>query len=110
MIADCGATAVLVDAAEHDAAVALTSHIPQLLSTALAAYLDEHDVTQFAGGGLATFLRLARSDASVWLATLRANRGNIEPHIDAIVQIVREMLDGDATAFDRAKSFLNTLG
>ena len=41
MIAACGAKAELVDAAEHDRALALTSHLPQILSTALAAYLHE---------------------------------------------------------------------
>ena len=36
MIASAGSEAVIVDAEEHDISVALTSHLPQLVSTALA--------------------------------------------------------------------------
>lgn len=104
MILDCGAQQELVDAGEHDAAVALTSHLPQILSTALAAYLEEHGIEdRFAGGGLRTFLRLAGSDASVWMPVLEANRANIAPHADAIAQIVKKILAGDATAFRKAQ-------
>ena len=104
MILDCGAKQELVDAGEHDAAVALTSHLPQILSTALAAYLEEHGIEdRFAGGGLRTFLRLAGSDASVWMPVLEANRANIAPHADAIAQIVKKILAGDATAFRKAQ-------
>src|ERR1700741_28754 len=35
LVRDCGAVPERVDASEHDAAVALTSHLPQILSTAL---------------------------------------------------------------------------
>ena len=41
-----------------------------MLSTALAAYLDERDIAEFAGAGLATFLRLARSDAANPISSL----------------------------------------
>src|SRR5690349_13479842 len=52
LVRDCGAIVERVDPAEHDAAVALTSHLPQVLSTALAAYLhDREDLLRFAGGG-----------------------------------------------------------
>jgi prephenate dehydrogenase len=110
VIRDCGAEPVLVDAAQHDAAIALTSHIPQMLSTALAAYLDERDVAEFAGPGLATFLRLARSDARVWEATIAANRGNIEPHLEGIFRVLERMLEGDSETFEKAQRFMDRLG
>jgi prephenate dehydrogenase len=101
---DCGATVEIVDALEHDAAVALTSHLPQILSTALAAYLqDQRELLRFAGTGLATFLRLAGSDASVWTPIVRANRGNIEPHAKAVAELVQRIMEGDEEAFDRAQ-------
>jgi prephenate dehydrogenase len=104
MIGDCGARLEIVQAAEHDAAVALTSHLPQLLSTALAAYLEQHGIEErFVGSGLRTFLRLAGSDASVWMPVLQANRANIAPHADAVSRIVKDILAGDATAFRRAQ-------
>ena len=111
LVRDCGAVLERVDANEHDAAVALTSHLPQVLSTALAAYLDEHpDVLRFAGSGLRTFLRLAGSDGSVWTSVLEANRDQLAPHADAIAKLAREIVDGTAPdAFERAQRFWRKL-
>jgi prephenate dehydrogenase len=111
LVRDCGAVLERVDAAEHDAAVALTSHLPQVLSTALAAYLDgQPDVLRFAGGGLQTFLRLAGSDASVWSSVLEANRDNLTPHADAVARLARKIVDGTAPdAFERAQRFRRKL-
>jgi prephenate dehydrogenase len=107
----CGARAELVDAIEHDRAVALTSHLPQILSTALAAYLHDQNVDlRFAGPGLRTFLRLAASEASVWSPILAANRENLRPHAEAIAQLVRELIENDpAEAFAKANEFIGRL-
>ena len=103
IISACGAHAEIVDASEHDRALALTSHLPQILSTALAAYLHDQDVDlRFAGPGLRTFLRLAGSEASVWTAIIEANRENLRPHADAIAEIVRAIVEGDASSFAKA--------
>lgn len=103
IIAACGANAEVVDASEHDRALALTSHLPQILSTALAAYLHDQNVDlRFAGPGLRTFLRLAASDASVWTPIIDANRENLRPHVDAIAEIARAIVEGDATSFAKA--------
>ena len=104
MIADCGARMEIVRADEHDAAMALTSHLPQVLSTALAAYLEQRGIEErFVGSGLRTFLRLAGSDASVWMPVVKANSARIAPHADAVEKIAKEILAGDATAFERAQ-------
>ena len=110
IIAACGANAEIVDAAEHDRVVALTSHLPQVLSTALAAYLHDQNIDlRFAGPGLQTFLRLAGSDASVWSPVLDANRENVLPHIDAIAKMASDIAEGDATAFTKAQKFFAKL-
>jgi len=111
LVRECGANLEYVDADEHDAAVALTSHLPQILSTALAAYLDEReDILRFAGGGLRTFLRLAGSDAHVWQPVLEANRDQLAPHADAIAELVRQLIDGKTPeAFERAQHFWRKL-
>lgn len=109
LVRDCGATPVRVDAAEHDAAVALTSHLPQVLSTALFAYLSDKHVETFAGGGLRSF-RLAASEASMWEPVLAANRDNLRPHADAIAALVRAIVEGDdRDAFDRARALWRAL-
>jgi len=110
IIAACGANAEIVDAAEHDRAVALTSHLPQVLSTALAAYLHDQNIDlRFAGPGLRTFLRLAGSDATVWSPVLDANRENVLPHIDTIAKMASDIAEGDATAFAKAQKFFAKL-
>jgi prephenate dehydrogenase len=111
VIADCGARAELVEAGEHDRAVTLTSHLPQVLSTALAALLHDQNVDlRFSGPGLQTFLRLAGSDASVWSPILAANRENLRPHADAIQRLVQEIVDGDPdSAFTKANQLFEKL-
>jgi len=110
IIAACGANAEIVDASDHDRAVALTSHLPQILSTALAAYLHDQNVDlRFAGPGLRTFLRLAGSDASVWTPILDANRENLRPHVDAIAEIARAIVEGDASSFTKANEVAKKL-
>jgi prephenate dehydrogenase len=105
LVRDCGAVIERVSAEEHDAAVALTSHLPQILSTALAASLHEReDLQRFAGSGLKTFLRLAASDASVWAPIIEANRDNLAPHAELITRIVREIIEGDPRpVFEKAQ-------
>jgi len=111
LVRDCGAQIERVDAATHDAAIALTSHLPQILSTALAAYLENRDVHRFAGPGLRDFLRLAESDASVWKPILEANRTNIAPHVDGLVALIREIVEGDPReAFEKARRVFEKLG
>lgn len=109
VVRDCGAVRHRVTAEEHDAGVALTSHLPQILSTALAACLEEHDVLHFAGTGLRTFLRLAGSDASIWAPVIEANRDNLTPHTEEVARIVRAILDGDEEAFTRAQRLRSRL-
>jgi prephenate dehydrogenase len=110
VIADCGAIRERVDASAHDAAVALTSHLPQILSTALAAHLQRSGVeVRFAGTGLRTFLRLAQSDASVWAPIIAANRYAIEKHGEQLMGIASAILDGDVSAFRDANEFMKRL-
>ena len=111
LVRDCGAVLERVDAEEHDAAVALTSHLPQVLSTALAAYLhDRDDLLRFAGSGLRTFLRLAGSDADIWAPVIAANRDQLAPHAEAIAALVRQIIEGDPRdAFEKARAVWRAL-
>jgi prephenate dehydrogenase len=110
MIRACGAVPVHVDAAEHDAAVALTSHLPQVLSTALFAYLsDKPFIEKYAGTGLRSF-RLAAGDGAMWHSVLEANREQLRPHADAVAHLVRAIIEGDEPeAFARARALWRAL-
>ena len=88
---DVGATPVLMTAAEHDAAVAAVSHVPQLLSSLLAARLEElpESALALAGQGLRDTTRIAASDPRLWSAIIV---GNAEP-VAELLRAVRTDLD-----------------
>lgn len=70
-----GSAPVELSPADHDRAVALVSHVPQLISSLLAARLvsaDEADV-KLAGQGLRDTTRIAASDPELWVQILEAN-------------------------------------
>jgi prephenate dehydrogenase len=91
-------------ASEHDEVVAWTSHMPQLVSTALAAAIgsrleDGRDL-EIAGDGLRDMTRLAASPHAVWSGILRTNREPIDEALDAVIQQLeglRKALKDDST-------------
>jgi prephenate dehydrogenase len=79
------------DAETHDWAVGIVSHLPQLLSVALARVVqDESDETglpvTLAGPGLQETLRLAGSPYSVWRDICLTNSENISRALDRVTQ------------------------
>jgi len=83
-----GATAVIIDAVDHDHALAFTSHLPFLLSSALI-HATPADATRFIGPGFRSVSRLAGTPSSVMLGVLQSNRENV---IEAVSQF-RTALD-----------------
>lgn len=86
-----GAKTVWTDAETHDWAVSIVSHLPQMLSVALARVVqDETDETgmplALAGPGLQDLLRLAGSPYSLWRDILITNKDNISRSLDRIAQ------------------------
>jgi prephenate dehydrogenase len=77
-----GARTYPINPQSHDLIVAMASHLPQMLSTALAAYVGSSDsansVLEVAGGGFRDMTRLASSSFAVWEPILRTNRHNLE--------------------------------
>jgi prephenate dehydrogenase len=101
-----GARQVVVDPAEHDAAMALTSHLPQVLSTALASLIEQKHIDPiFLGTGLRTFLRLASSSYDVWGSVLDANGRNIGEAERELMRVINSMT---RTQFERARRFMAT--
>lgn len=70
-----GSTVVEMSATEHDRAVALVSHVPQVISSLLAARLNlaEPEQVALAGQGLRDTTRIAASDSKLWTQILSAN-------------------------------------
>ncbi len=73
-----GAEVRVMTPEEHDRAVALSSHLPQMLSTALAAALGGEEGARWAAGpGLVDMTRLALSGWDIWQDILETNRDEI---------------------------------
>jgi len=69
-----GARPFPIEAGAHDRALAMTSHLPQVVVSALAALLSEREIApELAGSGLASTLRLAGSPWEIWEPILEAN-------------------------------------
>lgn len=82
---DLGSAPLKVSAHEHDRAVALVSHVPQLVSSLLASRLisaESSDVS-LAGQGLRDTTRIAASDPKLWLQILAANAAEVAPVLKA---------------------------
>lgn len=85
LVLTCGAVPVVMPPAEHDRAVALTSHAPQLLSSLLAARLLDADAEAVAvsGQGLRDMTRIAASDPALWQSILDANAESVADVLEA---------------------------
>jgi prephenate dehydrogenase len=71
-----GAKASMLEATEHDRILASTSHLPFLVSSALAL-ATPHNVTPFVGPGFKSTSRLAGTSSSMMLGVLQSNRENV---------------------------------
>ena len=87
----------VMPASQHDRVVAWTSHLPQLVSTALAAaigtQLQDGRELEIAGDGLRDMTRLAASPHAVWSGILKTNPGPIDEALAAVVQELEGLRD-----------------
>ncbi|MEP7367096.1 MAG: prephenate dehydrogenase/arogenate dehydrogenase family protein [Acidobacteriota bacterium] len=89
-----GANVVPISPAAHDHLVAHTSHLPQLLSTALAVALSESlgpAARTGAGPGLLDMTRLAMSSFEIWDDILRTNREEIDGALSVLQRTLEQV-------------------
>ena len=87
-----GAKLVRLDPAEHDRWVALVSHLPQLISTALASLIDDAPETaRVAGPAAADLTRLALSPYDVWRDIFSTNAAAIDGALGAFIARLEEL-------------------
>ncbi len=85
-----GARPQIMDPARHDRALAFLSHLPQLLSSALASLIAEESLearlpVELAATGFRDVTRLAESPYSVWRDICLTNLENIQQALEALV-------------------------
>ena len=98
IIAKIGARPLWLGAQQHDYAVGLASHLPQLAAVALASFLFDHLDENglpiaLAGPGLRDSLRLAGSPYSTWRDIVLTNREVLSAGLDLFARRLDELRD-----------------
>jgi prephenate dehydrogenase len=84
------AVPVLMDSADHDKAVAFSSHLPHVVASALSAAVGRsaHEYGCLAGPGFRDTTRVANGPAGMWRQILEGNR----EHVVSALEAMREEL------------------
>ncbi|MFQ5555000.1 MAG: prephenate dehydrogenase [Acidimicrobiia bacterium] len=94
VVTSLGARPVLTTAAEHDQAVAVVSHLPQLVAAALVATAGETEGSiDLAAGSFRDLTRVAASDPALWVDLLRTNRVAVTAALASLQAVLGEMTD-----------------
>ena len=111
LIEACGAAVVPIAPVDHDRYAAVASHLPQLLSSALAAMIEQEGVPEpFHGPGLRTFLRLAGSPWSTWEPVFDLNAEPLLRAREALEEMIRRIDEGHGReVFDSANRLYRRL-
>ncbi len=113
-----GARVVVLSAGDHDKTVALTSHLPHLVASALVSFLSRCDGADsffrgVYGRGLLDTTRIAQGDPAMWSGIVLANSGAVSDALEnfsselAVLQgLVRSGdRDGLVRYLEKGKSF-----
>jgi prephenate dehydrogenase len=104
LVSHCRAVPVVMDADAHDRAVALVSHMPHLVSSMVAARLEnaEEAAVRLCGQGIRDVTRIAASDPRMWIDILSANPGpvadlltDVAADIEETVRALRSLQSSD---------------
>lgn len=103
-----GAHTLRMPPEEHDRLLARTSHLPHLVSAALAETIGRdraEEVGTFCGPGFCDTTRLAAGSVPMWRDILETNRAAIESELrafkDALDALYRDIQAGDSVSWTR---------
>lgn len=102
---DTGAAVTVLEAAEHDEAVAAVSHLPQLAASLVAARLEglPDSAVALAGQGLRDVTRIAASDPGLWTQILSGNAAAVRSVLADVADDLARVIDAlDSLAADRS--------
>lgn len=90
IVSSLGANPVVMTAEEHDAAVAMVSHLPHLLAAALMGLAEgDQSTLGLAGGGFRDLTRIAAGDSAWWSEVLSANSNHVNASIDDLIGLLQ---------------------
>jgi prephenate dehydrogenase len=103
-----GALPTPIDAASHDASVALTSHAVQLVASAFVVTAAKRGVAAAAKGpGWSDATRVAGGPTAVWRDILETNRDEVEAALRALRAELDGLLTGSELDVERALALLD---
>lgn len=116
LILDVGAVPIEMSVDEHDRSVAMVSHVPQLIASAMAARLRtaSNGAVGLAGQGVRDVTRIASSDPGLWVQILSANAAPVAEILrgvrDDVDALVAALADPEAPGSRRALAELIAAG
>ena len=105
---------IYMNAAAHDVHTAYVSHISHITSFALALTVldkekDEKHIFDLASGGFSSTVRLAKSNADMWVPILTQNRDNVLRVIDTYIEKMQAFREAiDAMDGDQVRSLIES--
>jgi prephenate dehydrogenase len=96
LIEKLGARVIAMSPEDHDAAVAAVSHLPQIVSSLLAAQLEgkSSEYLALAGTGVLDTTRIAGSNPDLWSEILNLNRDALMPLLKDFQKDLSTLIDG----------------
>jgi prephenate dehydrogenase len=112
-VRDTGAACIHLDSAEHDAAVARTSHLPQLVASALLGVVNHARALPAAGPAFERLLRTAGGPEAMWRDILATNADEIALALEelnaALGPVESELARGQSGSAEQLLSAARTL-
>lgn len=90
LVGRVGAISVRMSAEAHDRAVAITSHAPRLVASAMALLAERESAFAAAGPAFERLLRGAGGEAAVWSDVLESNADEVAHALRALIQSLTE--------------------
>jgi prephenate dehydrogenase len=106
-VVSLGAQAVDLSVEAHDRSVAITSHLPQLLASALAVIAQKKDALNAAGPGFASATRVAGGAEEMWRDIFGTNAQEISEALIEISELLRGL--GNDLKDNKIKSSIELL-
>lgn len=114
IVRSLGARPVRMSAADHDAAVARISHLPQILAAALLdGAADVPGALELAAGSFRDLTRVAASDPAIWMDILTTNRTEVAAAAEELGARLAALMSSDAqlaVALAEAQRLRRSLG
>ncbi len=105
-----GAKILTISPEQHDKIVAITSHLPHVLSSAFvnivwSAYIKNKNVSKILAGSFRDFTRISDSDSYNWSAICKYNAREIKKYLEKYIKTLRNLkINNLLSFFSQAKN------